>query len=85
MSSPVRMFIGVSAHGVGGIMVLHWQGMVPSGSGAGRWKCFQMGHVTDVEVWLTATLWLPCAMQRKHDRGQSHPRPLCLSLRGQLK
>ena len=63
MSSPVRTFIGTSVPGVGGIVILHWWvlgvRMIPSGSGTGRWKCFHIGQVTDVDVWPSATLWFP--------------------------
>jgi hypothetical protein len=49
MSSPERTVIGALAPGVGGIVVLCcWVSM---GSVEGRWKCFQIGHVTDVDVW----------------------------------
>jgi hypothetical protein len=84
MSLLVSMFMGTSAAGVGGIVVLRARfGGV--GSSVGIRKCFQMGQVTEVDVWPCAALWFPWAMQRKHDGGQSHPWPLCWSLRGQLK
>ena len=90
MSSPMRRVIGVSAPGVGGMVMLHSQvmgtvGILPAGSAVCRQKCFLIGQVTEVEVWPWAALWFPCAMQRKQDGGQSHPLPLCLSLQGQLK
>lgn len=57
MSVLVRTFIGVTPASVGGIVVLRARSMgIPVGSAAGRWKCFLMGHVTEVDVWPWAAL-----------------------------
>ena len=90
MSDPERTVMGVLAPGVGGMVVLHsWVGAVvgvlPSMSVVGRQKCLRIGQVTEVEVWPWAAFGFPCAMQRKQDGGQSHPRPLWQLLQGQLK
>ena len=90
ISSPVSKVIGVSAPGVGRIVVLRScdgapVGMLPTGSAIGNRKCLRIGHSMEVKVCPCAALWFPCAMHRKHDGGQSHPHPLCLSDLGQLK
>ena len=90
MSLPVSRVIGVSAPGLGGIVVLRSRGvvaigMLPAGFVTGGQKCFQIGHSTEVDVCPCAVLWFPCAMHRKHDGGQLQLRPLCQLDMGQLK
>ena len=90
MSSPERTFIGAFAPGVSEMVVLCCRvvvrgGILPSRSAVGRQKCFQIGHITEVNIWPSAPFWFPCPIHRKQDRGQSQPQPLCLLLFGQLK
>lgn len=62
----VRTCMGLSALGVGGIVVLRWRlggaGMMSAGSVVGSLKCLRMGHVTEVDVCPLAALWFPWAM-----------------------